>query len=97
MEANTLYDVYDKYCHDRMNGRTFVKVFKDAKLVNSKLSSTALDIIFSKVKTKGQTKITPEEFVYGVELAALEKQVDFQSLVEKLSKSSGPKYKGTKA
>ena len=56
-----------------MNGRTFVKVFQDAKLVNSKLSTTSLDIIFSKVKTKGQMKITPEEFVHGVELAAMEK------------------------
>ena len=53
MEANTLYDVFDKYSADRMNGRTFVKVFKDAKVVNSKLSTTSLDIIFSKVKTKG--------------------------------------------
>lgn len=53
MEASTLYDVFDKYAQDRMNGRTFVKVFKDAKLINKKLSSTSLDIIFSKVKTKG--------------------------------------------
>lgn len=36
-----------------MNGRTFVKVFKDAKLVNKKLTSISLDIIFSKIKTKG--------------------------------------------
>lgn len=96
MEANVLYDVFDKYTHDRMNGRTFVKVFKDAKLVNSKLSTTSLDIIFSKVKTKGQLKITPEEFIRGVELAALEKKVDFDTIVEKLSHSTGPKYKGTK-
>lgn len=30
-------------------------------------------------------KITPEEFIRGVELAAMEKQVDFESLVEKVS------------
>ena len=30
-------------------------------------------------------KITPEEFVHGVELAAMEKQVDFESMIEKLS------------
>ena len=85
MDASQLYEIFDKYAQDRMNGRTFVKVFKDAKLTNSKLSTTSLDIIFSKVKTKGQMKITPEEFVHGVELAAMEKQVDFESMIEKLS------------
>lgn len=42
-----------------MNGRTFVKIFKDSKLIDSKLSTTSLDIIFSKIKTKGKLKITP--------------------------------------
>lgn len=55
-----LAQVYSKYTKDLMNGRTFVKVFKDSKLIDKHLSTTSLDIIFSKVKTKGKLKITFE-------------------------------------
>lgn len=60
MESNPLKKVFNKYAKGEMNGRTFVKVFKDSKLVGSKLSTTSLDIIFSKIKTKGKLKITPD-------------------------------------
>lgn len=49
-----------------MNGRTFVKIFKDSKLIDNKLTANSLDIIFSKVKTKGKVKITVDQFVKGV-------------------------------
>ena len=55
---NPLRQVYSKYTKDLMNGRTFVKVFKDSKLTDKNLSTTSLDIIFSKIKTKGKLKIT---------------------------------------
>jgi len=41
-----------------MNGRTFVKIFTDAKMIDKHLTSTSLDIIFNKIKTKGKLKIT---------------------------------------
>ena len=60
MEADPLQKLFNKYAKGEMNGRTFVKVFKDSKLLDKKLTSTSLDIIFSKVKTKGKLKITPD-------------------------------------
>lgn len=54
MESDPLNSVFKKYAEKEMNGRTFVKVFKDSKLIDNKLTSTSLDIIFSKVKTKGK-------------------------------------------
>lgn len=66
METDPLNKVFNKYAKGEMNGRTFVKIFKDCKLVDSKLSTTGLDIIFSKIKTKGKLKITPAQFIKGV-------------------------------
>ena len=56
MEDSKLHKLFLKYTHNKeeLNGFSFVKIFKDSKLVNSKLKSTDLDIIFSKAKTKGK-------------------------------------------
>lgn len=90
MEGNSLKKVFNKYAKGEMNGRTFVKVFKDSKLIDSKLTTTSLDIIFSKIKTKGKLKINAEQFAKGVELAAVEKKCDHSALVGKLCSSKGP-------
>lgn len=59
MEDTGLDKVFQAYSGgSEMNGRTFVKVFKDGKVIDSHLSTTSLDIIFNKVKTKGKLKIT---------------------------------------
>ena len=73
MESDPLVKLFNLYAQKEMNGRTFVKVFEDSKLLDKKLNKTSVDIIFSKVKTKGKLKITPDQFVKGVQLAALEK------------------------
>lgn len=54
-----LLEIFEMYSHKKseLNNGSFVKIFKDAKLVNSKLKSIDLDIIFSKIKTKGKQKI----------------------------------------
>jgi len=80
-----------------MNGRTFVKVFTDNNLIGKDLASTDLDIIFSKVKTKGSLKITLAQFKEGVRHAAEKKKIDLAAMCEKLGSSTGPKLNGTKA
>ena len=80
-----------------MNGRTFVKVFQDNHLIGKDLSSTDLDIIFSKIKTKGSLKINLMQFKEGVRLAAERKKVDLAVICEKLAASTGPRLQGTKA
>lgn len=80
-----------------MNGRTFVKIFQDNHLIGKDLQSTDLDIIFSKIKTKGTLKINLSQFKEGVREAAEKKKVDLSSLCEKLAAGTGPKLHGTKA
>lgn len=79
-----------------MNGRTFVKIFQDNHLIGKDLASTDLDIIFSKIKTKGALKINLQQFKEGVRHAAEKKKVDVATLCEKLAASIGPKLHGTK-
>lgn len=53
---STLLEIFEMYSHKKpeLNNGSFVKVFKDSKLVNSKLKAIDLDIIFSKIKSKGK-------------------------------------------
>lgn len=78
--SGDLKKVFNAYSKGEMNGRTFVKIFKDAKMIDKKLTSTSLDIIFNKVKTKGKLKIGYSQFVKGVEEAAKEKKCSFDVL-----------------
>lgn len=96
MDTSGLKHVFDCYSPGEMNGRTFVKIFTDAKMIDKHLTSTGLDIIFNKVKTKGKLKINFEQFVEGVKLAAKDKKCEVVLLSEKISMLKGPNFKGTK-
>lgn len=80
-----------------MAGRTFVKIFQDNGLIGKDLSSTDLDIIFSKIKTKGKLKITLQQFKEGVRAAADKKKMNMEAICQKLASAQGPKLHGTKA
>lgn len=43
---------------NEMDGKTFAKFSKDSQLLNKNLTSTDIDLIFEKVKTKGKRTIT---------------------------------------
>ena len=83
-------NIFDAYAQGEMNGRTFVKVFKDAKVLDKKLQTTSLDIIFNKIKTKGKLKITYSQFVEGVNEAAKEKECEASALCKKICSMKGP-------
>ena len=97
MEDSSLKPVFMAYSTGEMNGKTFVKVFNDAKMLDKKLTQTGLDIIFNKVKTKGKLKIDFTQFVDGIKHAAKEKNCEFDALVSKISQLKGPNFVGTKA
>ena len=80
-----------------MEGRTFVKAFKDTKMIDNHLTAIDLDIIFAKVKNKTEKKITLPQFNEAVRLAAEKKKISFDDLAAKLCAASGPKFEGTKA
>lgn len=95
----SLESTFKKYSKDQvhLDGRAFNKIFKDSKLYDKHFTSTGADIIFNKIKTKGTLKITFEQFLQGIALAAEEKKVSAEVFAEKLSLLHGPEYHGTKA
>ena len=81
-----------------MDGKTFMKFNKDCKLlVKNKVTSTDIDIIFAKVKTKGKRKIDVAQFKTACELVAAKKKITLPELLNKAASAGGPKFKGTKA
>lgn len=95
----SLAAVFNAFTHDapNMDGRTFVKLCKDCKLMDKSYTSTDADLIFTKVKAKGAKTITVAEFEAAVALIAEKKKISVQELTSQLSSASGPVYSGTKA
>lgn len=90
--------VFRVYCKTKpdMDGKSFSKCIKDNKLLGKKLTATDSDLIFAKIKTKSERRITFEQFIAGLEEVASRKGVDSASVFEAIAGSGGPVLKGTK-
>lgn len=88
---------FDAYCRGKgdMDSRTFVKVFRDCKLLDKHLTQNDCDLIFTKVKSKGAKRLTYEEFEKGVEMVAEKKHLPLQKIIDVVSSSEGPVYTAT--
>jgi hypothetical protein len=53
-----------------MEGKQFAKLVKDTGLLDKKLTTTDVDLIFAKIKDKAARKITYPEFEMGLDLLA---------------------------
>lgn len=108
--ANSLKDAFNNFCSfgargaaPEMDNAKFAKLFRDCKLINSALSATGVDLIFSKVKLQGQRKITYEQFEKAIYMAAEKLHPDkspdegYELVKAKILKSAGPMSSGTNA
>jgi hypothetical protein len=96
--SHSLQDIFATFAQGKeMDGKTFAKLTKDCGLLDKKLTSTDVDIIFAKIKDKSARKITFEEFKKGVPHLAAKKGVTEAELTEMIVKAGGPKFQGTKA
>lgn len=80
-----------------MDGARFAKLCKDSKLLDKSLTPTDVDLIFSKIKTKGARKIGVSEFKSGLELVAQKKGQTVDEIVGKITAIGGPKTNATVA
>lgn len=67
-----------------MDGAKFAKMTKDLKLLDKNLTSTDVDIIFTKVKPKNERKITFAQFKEALKLLAEKKFPGCADALEKL-------------
>lgn len=80
-----------------LDGKAFCKIFKDLNLFDKKFTATDADLIFAKIKPKGERKIKFGDFERGLEAVAEKKGVPVEQLMTRVASSGGPVLTGTKA
>lgn len=94
-----LHSCFRAFCSnkDEMDGKEFAKMTKDVGFIDSKFTTTDVDIIFAKVKDKTARKITFEQFKNALKEIAAKKGVTPDAIQGKVCEAGGPTFKGTKA
>lgn len=83
---------------DLMDGAKWAKFCRETGLQNKKsFTSVQVDLVFSKVKAKGERKIDFEEFKDAISMVAEMKGLTFDGLCKKITEKGGPQSSGTKA
>ena len=97
VDATSLSAVFNLYApKGEMDGRAFSKLAKDTKLLDKKLTSTTIDLIFA--KCKGIRTMTFEQFHKALEECANKKGISVEAIQSTVCQSAaGPQYNGTKA
>ena len=70
-----------------MDGKGFSKLAKDTKLLDKKLTTTDVDLIFSKVKERTARRITFDQFMQGLNQFAEKKTCDVNDVLTKVAAS----------
>ena len=78
-----------------MEGKTFVKLAKDSGLVDKKLTTTDLDLIFAKVKDKAERRITYAQFEQALALIGEKRGSDADTIKTTVLGAGGIKFTGT--
>lgn len=74
-----------------MDGRTFVKILKDTKVLDSKaMTAVEADLIFTKVKPKSAKKIGFAEFEAALKLVAEKKKISLEQLGKQIAAGVSP-------
>ncbi|KAF8819752.1 p25-alpha family protein [Cardiosporidium cionae] len=97
MSLHDAFKAFTKNAPD-MDGRTFVKILKDCKILDSKFTSVEADLTFAKVKTPGSKRIVYNQFQKALEVVAERKGEEHRTLCDKIAKEAveGPILCGTK-
>lgn len=102
MEASTttLDQVFKNFTGGalEMDNRQFAKLAKDTGILDKKLTSTDVDLIFNKVKGNPSIrKIKFAQFEDAITHFATKKGVKTEVVIDTLVKKGGPSFSGTKA
>ncbi|CAG9465979.1 unnamed protein product [Pedinophyceae sp. YPF-701] len=89
------YNLWGGKIPDSMDARGFAHVCKDSKLVGSGLRLGDIDIIHSKVREKGERRISFEQFVYALGLVAEARKEPIDTVVARVARAGGPQAHGT--
>lgn len=79
-----------------MEGRQLAKLAKDCSLLDKKLTSTDVDLIFAKVKDRTARKINFSQFQQVLDQFATKKGVTRDDIMKQIEMTGGPHFHGTK-
>ena len=97
-DSHTLEDVYLAFAGDKeMDGKSFAKLSKDCNLLDKKLTSTDVDLVFAKIRGSGHRKINFDQFKECIHEIAKKKGISEEEINESIVKAGGPHFHGTKA
>ncbi|GMH71210.1 hypothetical protein TrLO_g8584 [Triparma laevis f. longispina] len=74
-----------------------MKLCKDAKILDSHLTRTNVDLIFTKVKSKGTTKLSYDQFIQALHMFAEKKRQSQTKIMLAIAAIRGPTVSGTVA
>ena len=96
-DAKSIFSSFTKNKKE-MDGRQWSKFVKDSKLLKKNvMTSTDVDIIFSKIKPRGLRKINLKQFQAGCVEIGKKLGLSGEEVLAKAGAAGGPKFKGTKA
>lgn len=99
VDSNSLEKIFISFAGGKkeMANKEFAKLNKDCGLLDKAYTSTDVDLVFSKCKAKTAKVLTYGDFQSALEQIAAKKKVTKDAIVEKIVKSGGPHFQGTKA
>ena len=80
---------------DTMPNDRYIKLCKECGVIDKKFDSTACDIIFTKIKTPGERKLTYKQFRECVNHISYQKGKDYKDFAKSIVDAGGPKSSGT--
>lgn len=101
-DADGVESVFYNFCgagYADMDGKSFLKLCKDSKLLNKTLTETTIDLIFSdtRVKSKRQRRVDFSQFEVALELVAEKRGSSLDDIRNAMLQVTHPVLKGTKA
>jgi len=78
-----------------MDGKSFVKLCRDCRLIGAGLTTTDVDLLFARVAGKGQRRITLAQFEQALEHIAQKKGTTGDAIRAAVAATGGPVLSGT--
>eukprot|EP00877_Chromochloris_zofingiensis_P014320 jgi/Chrzof1/9141/Cz03g37130.t1 len=79
-----------------MDGARFLKLCRDCQLTDKQLSTTDVDLVFAKVKSKGQRRISFKQFLTALAMISDKKGVNLEDTVNDILAAGGPVANATR-
>lgn len=99
LEHSKIEDVFRAFCGTQtfMDGKSFVKLWQECKMIDASFSTADADIVFAKSVGRGHKRMDLQQFLNGLELVANKKGLDIGIVRRIIADASVPAQRVTRA